>query len=108
MIIRDAQVNHAIGVLHVDRADLGRLVDAQPAALDHRRAAHSDAGVLRRNHHVAAAEQRGVAGKAVPGGDADEWKEAAQAGEEIEGAAVQARDHRHIDIARSSTAALGK
>ena len=68
-----------------------RVVHAEPAALDHRRAAHADARVLGRDHHVAAAEQRGVAGEAVAGGDADERHEAAQRGEQLERAAVEAR-----------------
>ena len=69
-VVGDAQVDDAVGVLHVDRADLRGLVDAEAAALDHRRAAHADARVLGRDHDVAAAEQRGVAREAVAGGDA--------------------------------------
>ena len=107
-IVGDAQVDDAVCVLHVDRADLGRLVDAQPAALDHRRAAHADARVLGRDHHVAAAEQRGVAREAVPGGDPHERDQPAEAREQVEGAAVEARDDRRVDIARSPAAALGE
>src|SRR4029077_12385051 len=53
-IVWDAQVDHAICVLHLDRAHLGGLVDAQPATLDHRRAAHPDTRVLGGDDHIAA------------------------------------------------------
>ena len=64
-VVGDPQVDHAVGVLDVDRADLLRREHAEAAALDHRRAAHPDARVLGGDDHVAAAEQGGVAGKAV-------------------------------------------
>ena len=53
-------------------------------------------------------EQRGVAGEAVAGGDADERHQAAEAREQLKGAAVQAGDDRHVHIARPSAAALGE
>jgi len=83
-------------------------VHAEAAALDHRRAAHADARVLGGDHHVAAAEQCGVAGEAVARGDADQRHEAAELGEQRERAAVEARDDRHVDVARASTATLGE
>ena len=77
-VVGGAQVDHAVGVLHVDRPDLGGVEDAEPAALDHRRAAHADARVLGRDDDVAAAEQGGVAREAVPRGDPHERHEPAQ------------------------------
>ena len=68
-------VDHAVRDLHVDRPDRGRLVRAEPAAFDHRGAAHADVRTFGRDDHVAAAEERGVAGEAVAGGDADERDE---------------------------------
>jgi hypothetical protein len=62
---RAHDVDHAVGALHVDRADLGGLEHAEPAAFDHRRAAHADVRVLGGDHDVAAAEDRRVAGEAV-------------------------------------------
>ena len=88
--------------------DLAGLVHAEPAALDHRRAAHADARVLGGDHHVAAAEQRGVAREAVARGDAHQRHEAAERGEQLERAAVQAGDDRHVDVARAPAAALGE
>ena len=67
----DGDVDDAVGHLHVDRADLFGREHAEPAALDHRRAAHADVGVFGGDDHVAAAEQRGVAGEAATRGDAD-------------------------------------
>ena len=40
-IVGDAQVDHAIRVLHVDRADFTGLVDTEATALDHRGTAHA-------------------------------------------------------------------
>ena len=51
--------------LDVDRADLVGREHAEPAALDHRRAAHADVRVLGGDDDVAGAEQRGVAGEAA-------------------------------------------
>ena len=97
-----------VRVLDVDRPDLDRLEHAEPAALDHRRSAHADARVLGRDHDVAAPEQRGVAGEAIPGRDPDERDEAAQAREQMEGAHVEAGDVRHVDVAGAAAAALGE
>ena len=58
-------VDDAVGDLHVDRADrLGR-EHAEPAALDHGRAAHADVRALGGDDDVAAAEEGGVAGEAA-------------------------------------------
>ena len=95
-------------MLDVDRPDLLRLVHAETAALDHRRPAHADARVLGGDDDVAAAEQRGVAGEAVARRDAHQRHEAAQLREQLERAAVEARDDRHVDVARATAAALGE
>ena len=73
---------------------------AEPAAFDHRRPAHADAGVLGRDDDVAAPEQRRVAGEAVPGRDPDERDQPGQPPEEVERAAVQPGHDRPVDIAR--------
>ncbi len=105
-VVGRAQVDDAVGVLHVDRPHLAGLEHAKPAALDHRRTAHADARVLGGDHHVAAAEQRGVAREAVARRDADERHEAAELREQRERAAVQTRDDRHVDVAGAPAAAL--
>ncbi len=78
-----------LGTWYGHRADLLGPVDAETAALDHGRAAHADVRVLGGDDHVAAAEQRGVAGEAAPGGDAHQRHEAAQPAEEVK--AMQSR-----------------
>ena len=83
-------------------ADLFRPEDAEPAALDHRRPAHADVRVRRRDHHVAAAEQRGVAGEAAARVDADQRHQAAQPAEEVEGHAVEAGDAGRVGVARDA------
>src|ERR1035437_5093500 len=69
VIVGHSEVHNSVSLLHVDRADIAGGVDTEPAALDHRRAAHADTGILGRDHHVTAPQQRRVAGKAVSGGD---------------------------------------
>ncbi len=58
--------------------------------------------------HVAAAEDGGVAGEAVPGVDADERDEAGELGEVEEGEAVEARRPGAVGVARPAAAALGE
>ncbi len=106
LVVRDPEVDYAVGVLDVDRPDLLGLVDAEAAALDHRRPAHPDARVLGGDDHVAAAEQGGVAGEAVAGGDPDERDQAAQLGEQVEGHAVEAGHVRPVHVARPPATAL--
>ena len=64
--------------------------------------------LLRRDHHVAAAEQRRVAREAVARGDTHERDLAAEAREQLKRTAVQARDDRHVDVAWAPAAALGE
>ncbi len=47
-------------------------------------------------------------GEAVARGDAHERDQAAEVREQVEGAAVEARDDRHVDVARAAAAALGE
>ncbi len=107
-LVCDAEVDDAVRVLDVDRPDLARVEHAEPAALDHRRAAHADARVLGGDHDVAAAEQRGVAGEAVARRDPDQRDEPAEPREQVEGAAVEPGDDRPVDVAGPAAAALGE
>ena len=70
-VVRVHDVDDAIFRLHVDRPNLLGLVDAQPAAFDHRRTAHADRGVAGRDDHVRHAEQARVAREARSRVDAD-------------------------------------
>ena len=81
---------------------------AQAAAFDHRRPAHADAGAVGGDDHVAAAQQRGIAGKTAAVHDADHRHLAGQAREALEGGAVQPGDGDRIDIARPAAATFGK
>ena len=101
-------VDDAIGTLHVDRPDLGRFVHAEPAALDHRRTAHADVGVLGRDHDVATTEDRGVAGEAVSGVHTDERHLPRQLGEQHEREAVETGDAGAVGVAGPPTAAFGE
>ena len=106
--VLDQEVDDAVRRLHADRPDLLRAIDAEAAALDHRRAAHADIRVSRGDHHVAAAEQRGVAGEAAAGDDSDERREPAEPGELREGRHVEAADAEPIRVARPAAAAFGE
>ena len=64
------QVDHAVRYLHRNRPHLLGPELAQPAALDHGRAAHADAGIRRGNHRIATAEQSRIAGETTARGDA--------------------------------------
>src|SRR2546426_1134217 len=54
-LVLDGDVDDAVARLHVDRADFFGAEDPESAAFDHRRAAHPDVRVLRRDDDVAAA-----------------------------------------------------
>ena len=84
------------------------MIDAEAAALDHRRAAHADRGVLGGDDDVAAAEQRGVAGEAVAGDDADHRHQAGQLCELHEGRPVEAGHAEPVGVAGTAAAALGE
>src|SRR5262245_33303729 len=103
-------VNHAVRRLHADGPDLFGLIHSQPTAFDHRRASHADGGALGRDDHVAATEQRRVAGEAAAVDDADEWNESAQARECLKGLNVETGDGDVdlIRIAGPSAPALGE
>ena len=79
-LVGDADVDDAAAQLDVDRTDLVGREHAEAAALDHRRTAHADVGVLGGDDHVAGPEQRGVAGEAAAGVDADRRHDAVEAG----------------------------
>ena len=108
LVVAHRHVDDAVRLLHGDRPDLLGSERSQAAALDHRRAAHPDAGVLRRDDDVAAPEQRRVAGEAIAGDDPDERHQTAQSREERERHAVEPGDHRSVDVARPAAAALGE
>jgi hypothetical protein len=63
--VLDQNIDHAVWRLERDRADLGRMIDAEPAAFDHGGTAHADRGILGRDDDVAHAEHRGVTGEAI-------------------------------------------
>ena len=81
---------------------------AEPAALDHRRAAHPDVRVRGGDHHVAAAEQRGVAGEAAARRDADERHQPAQRGEVWKARQSRPETPVRVGVAGPPAAALGE
>ena len=65
-VVLRQDVDHPLPRVHRRRPDILGLYRAQPGALDHHRAAHTNCRVLCRDHDIAATEQRGVAGEASP------------------------------------------
>ncbi len=106
-LVLDQNVDDAVRRLERHRADFGRMIDAEAAAFDHRRAAHADRGVLRGDDDVAAAEHRGVAGEAIAGDDADHRHQAGELGELHEGRPVEAGHAEPVGIAGTAAAAFG-
>ena len=90
--VGDADVNHAVGGLHVDRADRRGCDLAEATAFDHRRTGHADVGILRGDDDVAATEECGVAGEAVARGDTDHRDESRELSEEGKSHAIETGD----------------
>ena len=81
---------------------------AEAAALDHRRAAHPERGVLGRDDQVGAAGDHRVAGEAAPGDDRDPRHDAREPRPERERARVEGRDDRVVGVAGPPAATLGE
>ncbi|GCC48346.1 hypothetical protein chiPu_0032314, partial [Chiloscyllium punctatum] len=83
------------------------MIDAEPAALDHRRAAHADRGIFGGDDDVADAEHRGVAGEAIARDHADHRHQSREFCELHEGRTVEAGHAEPVGIAGTAAAALG-
>jgi len=101
-------VDDAVGGLHLDRADLVGVDPAEPATLDHRRAAHAQRDVLGGDDQVGAAGDHGVAGEAAAGDHRDPWHQAGEPRPEREGARVEGGDDGIVGVARPTAATLGE
>ncbi len=89
-LVRDSDVDHAVGHLDLHRSNLFRSEDAEAAALDHGRAAHANVRVRGSDDDIADAEHGGVAGEAAARCDPDHRHQAAELGEARESAAAAA------------------
>ena len=107
-LVGDDDVDHTVGLLHADRADLVGVDVAEPAAGDHRRPAHPEGGVLGGDDQIRAARDHGVAREAAALDDRDARHQTRQRGPELERAGVECGDRGIVGVARSSPAALGE
>ena len=107
-LVRDEQIHHSVRHLDRHRPDIVRGDDAEPAALDHGRPAHAQAGLRRRDDHVAGAGQRRVAGEAVAGHHGDQRDQARQRGGQPEGRHVEPAHRGGVGVAGPPAAALGE
>src|SRR5207248_691738 len=105
-LVGHRNVHDAVDGLHGHGADLVGLVNAEAAALDHRRATHANVRVGGGDDDVAAAEDGGVAGEAVPGVHADERHEPAQATKEGERHAIETGHAGAVRVAGPPASAL--
>ena len=62
--------------------------------------------MLFRSHHVAAAQDRGIAGEAAAGIDADQGRHARQSAKNVEGHGVEAGHRLDVDVARAAERVL--
>ena len=107
-LVGDDDVDHTVGLLHADRADLVGVDIAEPAAGDHRRPAHSERGVLGGDDQIRTARDHGVAREAAALDDRDARNQPRQRGPELERAGVECGDRGIVGVARSSAATLGE
>ena len=96
------------GTWNGHRPDLLGRVDAEAAALDHRRPAHAERRALGRDDHVAARDQRGVAGERAAVDDRDQRHQPAQLREGRERVRVDRDAGADVVLARPAAAALAE
>ena len=70
--VLDENVDHTVGRLDLNRADVLRPEHAESTTLDHGRSTHADIRRPVGDYDIAASEQRGVTGKAPARNDAHE------------------------------------
>ena len=107
-LVGGGDIDDTVAHLHVERPDLVGVHDAEPAALDHRRATHADAGIGGCDDHVAATEQRRVAGEAATGRDADARHHPGKTRPQRERHDVEAGHHRVLGVAGPAAATFGE
>ena len=107
-VVGHPHIDHAARRQHRQRPDVIGMHAAQPAAFDHGRPAHADAAALSGDDHLAAAQQRGVAGEAAPCDHAHQRHLAREGGQAREGGAVQAGNDARVDITRAPAAAFSE
>ena len=107
-LVGDLDVDDPVGPLDRERADVVGGDGPQPPALDHRRAAHPERGVLGRDDQVGAAGDHRVAGEAAPGDDGDPRHQARELRPECERPRVEGRDDRIVGVPRPPSPTLGE
>ena len=107
-LVLDDDIDNAVRHLDRHRADLFRRVDAEPAALDHRRPAHAEGRALGRDDDVGAGDQRRVAGKATAVDHRDHRHEAGELREGGEGLGIDRDARADVIVAGPAAAALAE
>lgn len=105
-LVGDRDVHHAVRHLDGERTDLLGPLHSEPAALDHRRATHADRRLGRRDHHIAATEQRRIARETAPGRDPDQRHQTTEPSHLVKRHEIQPCDSCGVRIAGPPAAAL--
>ena len=108
VLVLDQDVDDAVRDLDGHRPHLLGRVDAESAALDHRRPAHAERRALGRDDHVAARDQRGVAGERAAVHDRDQRHQPAQLREGRERVRVDRDAGADVVLPRPAAAALAE
>jgi hypothetical protein len=106
-VVRE-EVDHSVGNLDAQRADLVGSVNPQTPAFDHGRTAHSDVGIRGGDDDIATAEKGGIACEAPSRNDPYQGHQTAQVPKEGEGLGVESGDDCHVGIAGAPATPLSK
>jgi len=107
-LVGRGDIDHAVLHLDIERPDLVGVHHSEASALDHRRAAHADARVRRRDDQVGAAEERRVAREAPARRDPDSRHHTGEPCPQCERHHVETGDHGVVGVTGPSPAALGE
>ncbi len=107
-LVGDADVDHPVAGLGLEGADVVGVDRAEPAPLDHRRAAHPQRDALGGHDQVRGAGDDGVAREAAPRDDRDPGHDAREARPEREGAGLERRDDGVVGVPGAPSPALGE
>ena len=108
LFVGDDHVDHPVGLLHRDGADLVGVDVAEPAAGDHGRTAHPDRGVVGGHDEVRAPRDDGIARETAALDDRDPRHHTRQLRPQLECPGIERRDGGIVRVARPAAATFGE
>ena len=106
--VLDQNIHNPVGHLKGHGTNFLRRVNAQTATLDHGRPTHGDGGILGRDDHIAAGEQRGVARETATVIHPNQGHGARKLGKGRESGCIEGNRRAGAVIAGTTTAALAE